>query len=360
MGLNQNLLYSKEQFDFKSSLNGTNIKGSYNTMQFVLRLRDDVRYALNNSEIESERLQASSTSLHENIHWWQHIGSNYGFLLSLSYPSFAHEAKVNLDNLVSKKLLFKSILKYDEKYYDIHKKTDNPDINTILNNYHDLEYAKAFAIDNKNIHEILKDRRFFLSIGHCYHIFWSLSLNAIASTIDREYLFLPNANDWVSNFIQLEKNKVAGFYIDTPMHISSLGIKAIFEGQAIFNQMQYLTVTLNKNLTYKDFENAGMLHGIYLEAFEVFLKITGLNKPANALDPVVGLFLLICDLSINPNNGFPLDIYDYKNFISKNDPGIRFSLLCRAISNDANSYVKKINHYTKEEYILLSKDYLKA
>ncbi len=81
MQLSKNLLFSEEEFDYGSMLNGTSIKGSYSTMQFVLRLRDDIRTALNNKEIDFERIQASSTSIHENIHWWQHMGRTLVFFI---------------------------------------------------------------------------------------------------------------------------------------------------------------------------------------------------------------------------------------------------------------------------------------
>ncbi|WP_271729828.1 hypothetical protein [Aquimarina algiphila] len=354
MKLSNKLLSTEEEFNCESTLNGTSIKGAYNTMRFVLRLSDDIRFALD-SEFEPEKIQASSTVIHENIHWWQHIGSNFGLLFSLVYPAFAHSTNKNLSRIISSGYKYKSIKKFDEHYYKKHNKSDIGDINMILNNFYDLEYAKLFALDNKNIEHILKDRRFFLNIGHSYHILWSNTIHTLASTIDPKYNFLPKVNNWLSHFKKLEENKVTGFHIDSDIYISPLGIKAIYEGQAIFNQLQYLTLALNEELTYEDFENYGMLHGIYIEAFEFFLKTTQLNKPSKLLNPVVGLFLFACDLSINPNNGFPNEIYDINNFISKNDPGIRFYSICNKISEDPNAYINIVNRYSKEEYINLSK-----
>ncbi len=355
MILSRHLLFTQEEFDNNSALNGTAASGSYNTMEFVLRLRDDVRKALNDDEMDFVKIQASSTSLHENIHWWQHVGSNFGFLFSLAYPAFAHKTFDNLKNIISLGLTYKPITKYDKDYYDKNGKSDIADINIILNNYHDLEYAKIFALDNKNITEIIKDRKFFINVGHCYFIFWTSTINSIAGSIDRERRFLPNIDNWPPYFKLLTERNIDGFVTDSSMHISPLGIKAIYEGQAVFNQIQYLT-RYSPDLTYADFENIGLLHGIYIEAFEIFLSITGYKKPSNVLDPIVGLFLIICDISINPNNGFPLDIYDYENFIKKNDPGIRFYFLCISIQKNTAEYLKKINLYSKEEYIILSKE----
>ena len=356
MHLSNRLLFSEAEFEHNSALNGTSIKGSYNTMQFVLRLRDDVRSALNSRELFFETIQASSTSIHENIHWWQHVGSNFGLIFSLSYPAFFHYSLESFQKIISDKLTYKSILKFDKQYYEKYGEANIPDINIILNNYHDIEYAKLFALDNRNFEELLKDNRFFLNIGHCYHILWSSTINTIASTADRSYNFLPKVNNWVEKFKILTEKETVGFFVDSPMTISSLGIKAIYEGQAIFNQMQYLTVALNRELTYENFVNAGMLYGIYIEAFELFLEITGFEKPANLLDGVIGLFLIVCDLAINPNNGFPMDIYDYENFITKNDPGMRFTNFCLAISKRNIYYHNRVTLYSKEEYVSLSKE----
>ncbi|WP_114938122.1 hypothetical protein [Mucilaginibacter endophyticus] len=356
MKLNSALLSTQEEF---AQLNGTSIRGSYHWMQFVLRLRDDVREGLK-SEFDFERIPAQSTAIHENIHWWQYMGSNFGLLFSLAYPAFVHFSGPGLMNLVSQRLTTKSILKFDKEYYAKHGKADLEDINFVLNNYYDLEYAKRFALNNEDIIEINKDRRFFLSIGHCYRILWSETIDTLAATLDPDYKFLPKANEWEGKFKYLNDNKIAGFYPDSPLHLTPLGIKAIYEGQAIFNQIQFLNQNLNKDLTYEDCENAGMLHGIYVKAFEFFLKVTKLTKPSNLLDPTIGLFLAICDIAINPNNGFPLDIYDLENFIVKNDPGCRFSLLCGEISKKAEHYRSKVTDYTKDEYIQLSEELSEA
>ncbi|HEY0978681.1 MAG TPA: hypothetical protein VGE21_14515, partial [Flavobacteriales bacterium] len=198
--------------------------------------------------------------------------------------------------------------------------------------------------------------RFFLSVGHCYHILWGSAIHTLAATIDRDFDFLPKVNDWVKKFQILEESNVTGHYVDSSYAIAPLGIRAIYEGQAIFNQMQYLASAADRSLPLSYFEDIGMLHGIYKEAFDLFLKLSHLSPPLATLDPVVGLFLLVCDLSINSNNGFPLDIYDYDNFIVTNDPGQRFCTLSVIISKNTQLYCNRIGNYSKENYIELSKE----
>jgi hypothetical protein len=77
-------------------LNATlNAHGLYNAFQFVLRLSPAVHQKISElrpgivstREIGFDRAQAFSTNLHETIHWWQHVGSTYGLMRSLSYPT---------------------------------------------------------------------------------------------------------------------------------------------------------------------------------------------------------------------------------------------------------------------------------
>jgi hypothetical protein len=360
--LNRNLLLTDEfqEFDFESSLNGTSSRGTYNPMQFVIRLRDDIHKALNQSEMNYEKVQAFSTVMHENIHWWQHVGSHIGFLTSLSYPALAHESHRDLKILIARNEKFKSILAYDKLYYSINGKHDNSEVNRILNNWHDIQYAKSFIFDNKNVHKIINDKRFFLSIGHCFHILWTSSINTLAATIDPHYNFLPKINEWSKEFKRLESEKVPGFDIDSGLGISPLGTRAIFEGQARFNQLQYLAIALNNKLTYADFESEGMLKGIYVEAFDWFIKITEINKPDNLNNSIIGLFLLVCDIAINPTDGFPLNILQYETFIISNDPGCRFIMICQAIKKDKEKWTNAVYNYSKAEYVNLSEELSKA
>lgn len=332
-------------------------KGLYSTMQFVLRLNPDIRKSLNQeTEMSPEKIQAFSTYLHENIHWWQHIGSNFGFILNLSYPSYAINSYAHLKTLVNKGVKYKSLIKYETQYYEQKGISNIDELNIIINNFHDLEYGKQFSLDNKIIDSIIKDRRFFLSMGHCYHVLWSLPIAILSELFDKDFHFMPKINEWISNFERLEQENIEGFYPDSDYHIAPIGIKAIYEGQAIFNQILYLKNAFKENnIIFKDFIDNGMLHGIYLEAFNYFLEMIGEERPFFVDESIIGMFLLICDLSINPNNGFPDDIYDYENFIHKNNPGVRFILFCKITASYKKNLIPLCKSLSKETYILLSK-----
>ena len=67
-------------------------------------------------------------------------------------------------------------------------------------------------------------------------------------------------------------------------------------------------------------------------------------------DPIVGLFLLVIDLAINPSAGFPCNIKSFENFVIDVDPGIRFVRLCQAI-RDRPVLLSAITEYSREEYM---------
>lgn len=128
----------------------------------------------------------------------------------------------------------------------------------------------------------------------------------------------------------------------------------IFEGQARFSQLQFLHFSSSASLNWEDFRRLGMLHGIYVSAFKVFLELIEEPWPSSVDDPLVALFLLVCELAINPTEGFPFDIRYFESFIYDVDPGFRFYLFTQAIKKKDPSLKTAINKYSKEEYIAVS------
>jgi hypothetical protein len=68
-----------------------NSHGLYDPLHFVLRLSPEIhrkiaalQTGIVTGTIGFEGFRAYSTYVHETIHWWQHIGSVTGLMLSLS------------------------------------------------------------------------------------------------------------------------------------------------------------------------------------------------------------------------------------------------------------------------------------
>ena len=102
------------------------------------------------------------------------------------------------------------------------------------------------------------------------------------------------------------------------------------------------------------FDRSGRVEGVYRAAFDLYLKIVGQSWPKTPKDSLVGLFLLICDIAINPTAGFPFQIYDFSSFISSVDPGVRFFMLCKSIQRNHPSLVDSVQGYTRDEYMEIS------
>ncbi|RFS19934.1 hypothetical protein DVR12_19585 [Chitinophaga silvatica] len=330
-------------------------RGLYNPMQFVLRLRKDIQRELNDlplgiytaSDITATQLQAYSTYLHETIHWWQHVGSNFGLVSSLKFPVQHHLVYSILKKVLETIGPFKSILKYNAA----DAKDEN--INQILNNWYDIEFASQIAFDPSRI-ERFTANPYFESWGHSYHIMWGATNWTLASTFDPDLSFLPNINNWGEGFRKLKDSKTESFYYGSPNTMPPLGTRSIFEGQARFSQLQYLYFASGGKLDFNAFHKAGMLEGIYNHAFTLFLEILGEAFPATPDHPLIALFLLVCDLAINPVDGFPFDLTHHEVFIITNDPGYRFTLICQMIRDYHPDVKKAIRNYSKDEYIYFS------
>ncbi len=365
MKLNKNILRdqwaSEYTEDYRSCLNA---RGLYDSMQFVLRLRPDLHHLLDRVEsgiaksgdYDFETIQAFSTYFHETVHWWQHSGSISGLILSLTYPSQAHINHAELKRYIELTGPVKSIAAYNR----LNAKEVNPGdeefktINVILNNFHDIEFFKYRVIVPGTARQFSLDP-LFESVGHSFFIAYSSFINLLSSCFDRELEFLPKADEWHKGFRDLSDNKVDGYFYGSNIELPSVGLKDIYEGQARFSQLQYLYFAYGGNLTWDDFDEMGMLSGVYYRAFSSFLELTESERPESIDSPLVALFLLVLDLAMNPSDGFPFEIMHYESFIESVDPGIRFMFLCRMVALRHPELKGYITEYSSSEYFEASK-----
>lgn len=365
--LKSNLINSTNDIFQIQEFNATlDAHGKYETMRFVLRLSpknhallkniENGRYPLN--DIPPDAIQAYSTYLHETIHWWQHIGSTSGLMLSLSYLGQSHSSLAYLRDHLEKFGPIKSLKRWaDNKLinegYSAQSKIASANI--AVNNFLDIEYYKIFAMSPKYNAENLFNSKHFECIGHSYNMAYGQFLGMISSTIDPDFSFLPKGEKWDEEFMRIRASKHEGFYHGSPMRVAPIGLHAIYEGQARFIQLQFLNGTQFEPMTTVGLREQGYLSGIYVEAFEVFLKLSNSKWPANFSDSLISIFLLVCDIAINPTRGIPLDIESYEDFIRDVDVGVRFSLLCQALA-ELPHLKSSIEHHSKKEYIDASEE----
>ena len=87
--------------------------------------------------------------------------------------------------------------------------------------------------------------------------------------------------------------------------------------------------------------------------FSFSLLLLGEGRPKKIDSPLVGLFLLICDLALNPTSGFPCDIDFQSDFVSAVDPGTRFVRLTQAAARQKSLVIDAIRDYSREEYSVI-------
>ncbi|TAW39324.1 hypothetical protein ELH26_33880 (plasmid) [Rhizobium leguminosarum] len=336
--------------------------GIYNTRQFVLRLSPRVHQlvdALSSGDFEEhdpvELVQAYSTYIHETVHWWQHVGSTAGLIYSLCYPAQFSSSLEHLQKAISVVGPRKSLKRWADQALvkgTAPSQEALAEANIAVNNALDIDFYQFLtAIPNRATE--LQRNQHFESVGHSYRIAYGNTLMALIQSCDLAPASLPNPETWQPKFDHLMRSRYEGFYHGSPITHAEVGIHAIFEGQARFIQLQFLAESGGPT-RLADYASSGYLSGIYVAAFTEFLAQTGSEWPETIDSSLVGLFLLICDLSINPTRGFPLEIEDFEGFIRDVDPGARFTLLCQAVREYPEVKVA-ITTYSKDEYLSVAK-----
>jgi hypothetical protein len=341
----------------ESLYSSANVRGSYNPLHFVVRLNPALNDVLQSGpsgffkpgELDFAHWDAFSTYLHETIHWWQHIGSTTGLMLSLAYPAESH---VNRDSLLAilNDIGCKKSLKtlYELDGGQLSAETIRR-LSLVLNNWHDGEFNRRIILDPLCLDVVTKSP-YFDSVGHSLEIGLGNSLGLLCATFDRNAEFLPDVRKWEPHFESLRSRNVEGYYYGSPIKRMPLGALHIFEGQARFCQLQYLYLSTAGSMSWDEFGKRGMMGDTYLRAFDLFLRWAELDWPATPIDPIVQLFLLVCDLAINPSEGYPFDLQHFESFIVSVDPGFRFAFFSCEIARQKSLHDATCN-CSRDEYI---------
>ena len=335
--------------------------GLYNRVQFVLRLSPEVHRKLsglslqliNQSQVAFEQVQAFSTLLHETIHWWQHIGSTAGLMLSLSGPVQSHANFPHLQTFLREVGPKKSILKFAKATGPTLQSTAALQAtNIIVNNYSDVSFFQIIATCPSLIHENrIGDDPLFECVGHSYYITYANTVHMMADVFDPQFAFLPDVRKWEPIFATLSAKRQEGYYRGSPIGIPPVGLFEIFEGQARFAQLQYLHFGTGGKFDWDDARVAGMLGTQYVACFRVFLTLTESDWPDSIDSPTVALFMVVCDMAMNGGEGFPFPIISPPTFVSDNDPGMRFAFFCRMVALKAPYLKSAIRNYSTQEYL---------
>jgi hypothetical protein len=336
--------------------------GTYTTEHFVLRLSPRVHElvdALTRGETDgydpAELLQAYSTYLHETVHWWQHVGSSAGLILSLAYPAQVLGSMGFLQNVAKSVGGVKPILAWAHRAMIDGKTHTDPALaaaNIAVNNACDISFYKQLISSPENVLR-LERNPYFECVGHSFLKAYGDTVHAINGSCDFNEGQFPNPHRWEEHLLRLRFDQCEGFYHGSRPPFARVGVRDIFEGQARFTQIQYLATCGGPELL-RVYREEGYFSSLYAAAFEEFLRLTSLAWPERYDSPVVALFLLICDLAINPTRGFPLDIESFEHFISDVDPGARFTRLCLA-AKESPELAQAVVNFSAEEYSYVAK-----
>jgi hypothetical protein len=315
-----------------------NAHGVYSTEQFVLRLSPRVHEmvdAITTGRTEgydrADLIKAYSTYLHETVHWWQHVGSTTGVILSLAYPTQCLGSMEQLSAVIAKIGPKKPLKRWADEALRGNIPADPATLQTAniaVNNALDVDFYKQFQIWPDRA-QALWHNRYFESVGHSYFMAYGNTLNAIVSSCGLAAGSLPDPSGWEARYEALRVAQHEGFYHGSPIRRARVGLHDIMEGQARLAQVQFLEASGGPS-EWRSYADQGYFAGIYISAFEEFVRLTQAPRPDQVSDPAVNLFLLICDLALNPFRGFPLEIEYFEDLILDLDPGARFTLLCEA------------------------------
>lgn len=262
--------------------------GSYTTEHFVLRLSPrthDLVDALTRGDTDghdvAELFQAYSTYLHETLHWWQHVGSTAGLILSLAYPAQIYGSMTFLQTFARGAGGVKPVMAWAHRAMLDGMTHADPVLaaaNIAVNNALDIKFYKQLACSPKAVLS-LERTRYFESVGHSYLKTYGETVHAINGSCDFAEGQLPDPARWDSQFLELRLRRCEGFYHGSRPPYAEVGIQEIFEGQARFCQIQFLASSGGPELlqTYRE---QGYFAPIYVNAFVLFLGLTGTSGPS--------------------------------------------------------------------------------
>lgn len=316
----------------------------------------DARPLSTAAEVERVVVENYSTYLHETIHWWQCIGSTYGLILSLTQVAKTHVTRPWIRRLCATIPPRKPIKALADPHTNSLNAEQQRQLNIILNKWHDLDFNARLTLrpvgDARAIDSVIEDR-YFHSVGHTLHVGLAETLWTLGATVDPGFMFLPDSRTWDAAFIALETQKVDGYYRGSPVVLPAVGAQDIFEAQARLIQIQYLYLSNRQPISWNEFGSKGLLSSKYMSAFRFFLEVVGAQWPTTPISPEVNLFLLLCDLALNPADGYPFDLVHAESLAVTNDPGTRFALFCKQVAVQP-SLLSETQTCSQEEYLYVS------
>lgn len=268
--------------------------------------------------------RAYATSLHETIHWWQHIGSSVGLLSGLTTAAQAAlciKYMADLGQEAPKPLVgalqagrFRPATE------------DHPAWKAALC-YRELELGNTFLVSPQHaLFRVQRDPFLYESIGASICMHAKGAVWYIGRLIDPGGRSLASADSWLELYARSVKDRRLLFEENEVAMIPIGGID-VFEGQARLSELQYFCRSVESH-TISDLRQMGLIAGVYAKCFDYFLKTLEVSEPASVVSPEILLFLLVCDFALNPSAGYPCAVPEDLDLLQDNHPGLRFAVMC--------------------------------
>lgn len=317
-------------------LQNMDVMGVFDPMNILIKLHADVAAFLGRPgggitciDSSDPRVIPFASYFHEIMHWWQLAGTTSGLLCALAVPLQTHMNRAYLAEFGRnyKKPLFRFLEKHGRSLPNAMQNS----LNIIVNNWMDVEFSYALLNYPERARPI-RSEKFFESLGHAIEIHMAGTINLLSSCFDNDFNVLPDIAEWRDAFRQLAHRRIKNYYYGSPVIVPPVGMSAIVESQARFQELQLLYLASGRKLTWNDFKAMGLMELPYTRALELFLEGAGLEYPSDPMSPSVHLFMVLCDIALNPSSGYPHNIMDYEHFIEDVSPGVRFMIGARMIN----------------------------
>ncbi len=309
--------------------------GSFDPANFVIQIQQKLMQAnANNLEalhhshlINGSLLTSEATLLHENIHWWQISGSTFGFIDALTNHLQNNALLRVLQNNAPKKLVkpLCNIHLIDQAAFDAFC------IDRAINDWMDMEFNQ-FVMHQPQKIKLLRPNPFFESTGHSLYSLYLEFCDVILQFCSTGQL-IPDGSDWSDALNTLKKQGIPDYARGADNQAVEIGVTDLMEGQARILELRFLN-RAQPNRDWNDFERSGLLGRQYRKALDFFTKTTDYSIADGPLSSNVAMFLLLCDIALNPDAGYPGPIHRHEMFYYDVHPGIRFMRLCYLLARE--------------------------
>jgi hypothetical protein len=348
-GVLKDLFHRVERL-LKSSSDDVVIRGCYNRKRLYIEFEEGIYESILNAKNsfqefdENDTLNISdfSIALHEIVHWWQFVGTRFGLFVTISYFAGLDVVKPFCISLYKEKGISKPVV--DMVFGSGEALTYNKYFRNFIGCFASEVVARTLGMCAKGLYFSDFEKKCILECA-------VKSVNAIIEKCFRSNINLFEMNEVDVDNIGRRIDLVGVFRRSVALcekhRMSSLDI---IEGQARFVQVMFLDFSRENKLDWDSLKKGGYIEGEYIKAYDVFSDILSVKRCGNLDHSLIGLFLIVCDIS--------LSVYSPDNKCGDDrlsriicDPVYCFVTICCALPEIFPDIREKVKDFSKNEYV---------